>query len=140
MYEVRHYKERIYELLTARPDNRRPTRWQHNQIDILLLEGNVFHCPWTHARITPGDDYDIDHVVPLAVYPVNDLWNLVPTDARFNRHTKRDRVPSEARMQAATSIFVETYRHYGASGTLRPILQEDADLRFRDLSKPQQSF
>lgn len=36
---------RIYSLLTARPDNRRPLTWERNQVDILLMEGNTFVCP-----------------------------------------------------------------------------------------------
>jgi hypothetical protein len=38
-----------YTLLTDRPGNRRPITWERNRVDLLLLEGNVFTCPWTGA-------------------------------------------------------------------------------------------
>jgi hypothetical protein len=36
--------------------------------------------PWTGRLISGGKRYDLDHLVPLVVYPMNDLWNLVPAD------------------------------------------------------------
>lgn len=129
----------VYELLTARPDNRRPLTWERNQVDILLMEGEVFHCPWTH-RLINSNDYDLDHLIPLAVYPVNDLWNLVPSDPRYNRHQKRDRLPSTPRLVAATPMLIQTYGHHQRSPVLDAVLQEDATLRFRDLTDSAQSF
>ena len=63
----------IYGLLTSRPDNRRPLTWERNQIDILIMEGTEFTCPWTEKRITQGTAYDLDHTLPIAVYPTNEL-------------------------------------------------------------------
>ena len=74
-----------YALLTERPDNRLPLDWERNQVDLLMLEGARFHCPWTGAPLGPGA-YDLDHIVPLAVYPFHELWNLVPSNAAFNRN------------------------------------------------------
>lgn len=42
---VRIGRGEVYNLLTERPDNRRPLTWERNQIDLLLLEGHTFHCP-----------------------------------------------------------------------------------------------
>jgi len=92
---------KVYQLLTDRPDNRRPLTWERNQIDILMMEGETFHCPWTKKRLRHGVSYDIDHLFPFSVYPINELWNLVPTDPHFNQHTKRDRVPDSQRLKAA---------------------------------------
>jgi HNH endonuclease len=86
----------IYTLLTARPDSRRPLTWESNQIDLLLMEGNEFICPWTEKRITQGVEYDLDHLLPVSVYPINELWNLLPSDPNFNRNMKRDRLPSDS--------------------------------------------
>jgi hypothetical protein len=36
--------------------------------------------PWTGQLISGGKRYDLDHLVPLVLYPMNDLWNLVPPD------------------------------------------------------------
>ena len=45
-----------YTLLTARPDNRRPLTWERNQMEILMMEGQVFECPWTHKVLRRSED------------------------------------------------------------------------------------
>lgn len=121
----------VYALLTARPDNRRPLSWERNRVDLILLEGRAFSCPWTGAPIRAGTPYDLDHLVPLAVYPVNDLWNLVPADPHFNSHRKRDRLPSEERLAAAGPRLAGTYAHYLLDDDLGAALRADAVARFR---------
>ena len=129
-----------YTLLTARPDNRRPLTWESNQVDILLLEGEEFICPWTAKRIVQGMDYDLDHLLPIAVYPVNELWNLVPADPYFNRHKKRDRLPNAERLQAARAPLTWNYGRYGQSAVLARALREDVGLRFSTLREMERSF
>ena len=58
----------------------------------MLMEGHRFVCPWTERTIQHETVYDIDHLLPLSVYPINELWNLVPANPAFNRKTKRDRI------------------------------------------------
>jgi hypothetical protein len=120
----------VYSLLTARPDNRRPLTWEINNIDLLLMEGNEFVCPWTAKRIVQGVDYDLDHLLPLAVFPINELWNLSPADPKFNRHTKRDRLPSLERLQQTQPHLAWNYERYGSSKPLAQALQEDVGIRF----------
>ena len=120
----------VYSLLTARPDNRRPLTWERNQIDILMMEGAEFTCPWTERRFTKGVAYDLDHILPIAVYPTNELWNLVPADPSFNSHQKRDRLPKPERLAIALPHLAETYARYGRSSTLDAVLKEDVALRF----------
>lgn len=64
------------------------------------------------------------------VYPINELWNLVPADREFNRHKKRDRLPSAEKLFAARSALEWDYERYGLSATLSQALQEDVQLRF----------
>jgi len=127
----------VYQLLTDRPDNRRPLTWERNQIDILLMEGQVFCCPWTEKRIADPGAYDLDHLVPVAIYPINEMWNLVPADAYFNQYTKRDRLPSADRLQRATPILAATYSTYTISPTLARALRDDSLARFAGLSAAQ---
>lgn len=119
----------VYTLLTDRPDNRRPLTWERNQVEILMMEGRTFECPWTGRRLTT-QNYDLDHMLPLSAYPINELWNLVPADAEFNRHRKRDRLPGAATLQTARPRIVTAYRHYNDSQTLATVLQHDALARF----------
>jgi len=120
----------VYSLLTARPDNRRPLSWERNQVDLLLLEHIPFTCPWTRKLIRQPDEYDLDHLLPLAVYPVNELWNLLPVDREFNQRIKRDRVPSTQRLQEAEPWLAAAYTGYSSSPQLRSAVEEDAALRF----------
>ncbi len=129
----------VYRLLTARPDSRRPLTWERNQIDVLLLEGRVFRCPWTGKVIGTGTDYALDHLLPIAVYPINELWNLVPADSRFNSHQKRDRMPSPQHLASAEPHLVTAYTHYGTLPTLCQTLASDVGLRFASLTSVSQS-
>ena len=56
---------------------------------ILLKEGKVF-CVWSGKEISK---YDVDHLIPFSIWKNNDLWNLLPSDAKTNRQ-KRDKIPS----------------------------------------------
>jgi hypothetical protein len=129
-----------YHLLTAHPESRRPLTWERNHVEVLLLEGETFTCPWTERRIGQGTPFDIDHLLPLAVYPMNDLWNLVPADPEFNQHNKRDRIPSLERLQRAEPHLAQTYRLYSASQPLHTALVSDAAQRFRSLLPADTSF
>ncbi len=125
----------VYSLLTARPDNRRPLSWERNQIDILLHEQVAFTCPWTLKRLTQPQDYDLDHLLPLAVYPVNELWNLLPVDRVFNQQVKRDKVPDSGRLAAAEPWLAAAYATYLRAPTLQQAVREDAALRFTGLGE-----
>jgi len=118
-----------YALLTERPDNRLPLDWERNQVDLLMLEGARFHCPWTGAPLGPGA-YDLDHIVPLAVYPFHELWNLVPSNAAFNRNRKRARLPADGTMCDATPRLVRTYTTYASSRAMAAALRDDVAVRF----------
>jgi hypothetical protein len=124
----------VYALLTARPDNRRPLSWERNHIDVLLLEQHRFACPWTGKVITRPTDYDLDHLLPLSFYPVNELWNLLPVDRAFNQRIKRNRLPSAASLAAACPGLVASYSTYWQSAALGQALQQDASLRFGALA------
>ncbi|GAB3307990.1 HNH endonuclease domain-containing protein [Hymenobacter tenuis] len=123
----------IYSLLTSRPDNRRPLSWERNQVDLLLHEQVHFICPWTQKRLTQPQHYDLDHLLPLSVYPVNELWNLLPVDRQFNQHIKRDRVPDATRLFSAEPLLAQAYATYQKSAPLRKAMLEDAALRFTGL-------
>jgi hypothetical protein len=128
-----------YFLLTSRPDNRRPLSWERNQIELLMLEGKTFVCPWTGKNLI-ARNYAIDHIVPVSVYPTNELWNLVPSDEHFNAHTKRARMPTASRMASATLHLARTYGLYMGSQALGQALRSDLRQRFAlsPISKPKE--
>jgi hypothetical protein len=120
----------VYNFLTDRPDNRRPLTWERNNIDLLIMEGHGFVCPWTQRQISVPGAYDLDHVLPVSVYPINELWNLVPVDRYFNQHQKRDRVPSQERLQTGKPHLQEAYTNYETAPLLMQALHEDVAIRF----------
>ncbi|HEY9811306.1 MAG TPA: HNH endonuclease domain-containing protein [Halomicronema sp.] len=120
----------IYSLLTERLDNRRPLTWERNNIDLLLIEGIEFVCPWTQQKIRSDTPYDLDHLLPISIYPINELWNLVPANPKFNSHIKRDKLPSPKRLEEAKPHIELAYKHYQNSKALSIALQEDTAVRF----------
>lgn len=123
-----------YRLLTDHPLNRLPLAWERNAIDVLVHEGATFRCPWTGRQLRKPDDFDLDHLVPVAVYPLNELWNLVPADRDFNQHVKRDCLPSDERLVQARPRLAQTYGLYLTSDQFAPALRSDATGRFSTLS------
>ncbi len=47
-------------------------------------------CVWTDKVLRTG--YAVDHVIPFSLWHCNDLWNLLPCDARVNG-SKSDKLP-----------------------------------------------
>lgn len=123
-----------YTLLTARPDNRRPLTWERNQMDILMMEGQVFECPWTRKALRHPEEYDLDHIIPVAIRPINELWNLVPADPEYNSYVKRERLPSPETWDTARPILEKTYSIYIMAEGLRDYLIKDAEKRFGRLN------
>lgn len=131
---------RVYRLLTDRPDNRRPLTWERNQVDLLLMEGRVFRCPWTGHRIHEGVRYDMDHLFPVSVYPINELWNLVPADPDYNARVKRNRLPTVERLTKAEPYLTLAYTHYDTSQSLAQALREDVGVRFATVQASSTEF
>ena len=102
-----------------------PVRW--------VSPAQRFVCPWTEKRIAHPDAYDLDHLLPVSVYPANELWNLIPADRYFNQHVKRGRLPSSERLERAEPIIANSYAVYFKSPDLKTAIREDVRLRFRGL-------
>lgn len=119
----------VYSLLTDRPDNRRPLTWERNNIDILMMEGELFQCPWTGKKLA-ASSYDLDHLLPVSIYPINELWNIVPADRDFNQHRKRNLLPGRERLADAQPRLASIYRSYEKSDALASVLRQDSESRF----------
>ncbi|MHC5720688.1 MAG: HNH endonuclease domain-containing protein, partial [Nostoc sp.] len=104
------------------------------------MEGTEFVCPWTQKYISYGIRYDLDHLLPVSLYPINELWNLVPADPNFNSHIKRDRLPSQAKLQQAQPHLELAYRNYITSVSLSLALKEDVAIRFSTVFSDAASF
>ena len=104
------------------------------------MENKVFICPWTEKRIRKNIAYDIDHLVPVSVYPINELWNLIPSDPQFNMHLKRDRLPTHERLEQAQPHLLLAYKNYRTLPSTAQAINEDAGYRFTGLRPNSTSF
>jgi hypothetical protein len=94
----------------------------------------TFACPWTGKTLRGPTDYDLDHLMPVSVYPINEMWYLVPTDRLFNQHVKPDRLPSGDMMGIARPRLEVIYGHYATSTSLGEALRQDVAARFTRLA------
>jgi SAM-dependent methyltransferase len=73
-------------------------RKRFEQLKERLPKQEQIRCVWSQKSLTKK--YDIDHSIPFARWPNNDLWNLFPTDRQVNNQ-KHDRLPTEHKLKAA---------------------------------------
>lgn len=59
----------------------------------------TLYCVWTGKRLSSS--FDIDHCIPFAAWPCDDLWNLMPASGPVNRR-KRDKLPSATAIDEST--------------------------------------
>ena len=85
-------------------DPKRTTVDVRKRFDQINTKGNPQYCVWSQKCLTTRDqassNVQIDHCFPFARWPNNDLWNLLPTDAKTNL-AKSDRLPTQQRMASA---------------------------------------
>jgi len=73
-------------------------RNRFEQLKKQLPNSGLMQCVWSAKSLK--QNYDIDHSMPFARWPNNDLWNLLPTDNKVNNQ-KSDRLPTEYKLKAA---------------------------------------
>ncbi len=92
----------------------RAMRWHEPSRDVAFARrtavaqmgiGAVF-CVWTGRKLTEKR-LDIDHCLPWAAWPCEDLWNLLPSDPAVNRHGKRDRLPAAEVLERSMDRIIE---------------------------------
>ncbi|MFC6619546.1 HNH endonuclease domain-containing protein [Deinococcus radiophilus] len=119
----------VYLALTDRPDSRRPLNWERNQFELMMMEGKDLRCFWTDVPLNPRN-YDVDHIVPITTYPINELWNLVPSESEFNRHLKRNRMPDLSWEPVMRQRLPHIYELYSANPHLHQTLIRGVRHRF----------
>jgi ubiquinone/menaquinone biosynthesis C-methylase UbiE len=67
---------------------------------IRLIASSKLHCVWSGRALSIGS-LDVDHCFPWAVWPCDDLWNLLPADRNVNQKHKRDRLPGVEILRSA---------------------------------------
>ena len=77
--------------------------------------------------------YDLDHLIPISVYPINELWNLIPSDPYFNSHKKRNRMPTSERLEHTKPFLALAYENYLSLKSTATAIREDTDYRFLNI-------
>lgn len=70
----------------------------------LIKKVHPVNCVWRNIELKK--QYDIDHCLPFARWPNNDLWNLLPTSTQANR-SKSDKIASTKRLNEAKENITE---------------------------------
>ena len=78
----------VLPLLLAKPEPKRATELAR----AAYVEAGVSSCVWT-GRSLNQRRFDVDHVIPFALWGNNDLWNLLPAHPQVNGQ-KSDSLPS----------------------------------------------
>jgi len=85
-------------------DPQRDTREVRGLVEELRAGGRSIHCVWSGRRLQ--DEVDIDHCLPLAAWPCQDLWNLLPSSSTVNR-AKGDKLVTAERLDDARERLLE---------------------------------
>ena len=101
---------RLYQALNWLEPKRTTTevRQRFEQLQQQLPAQQHMQCVWSAKALK--QQYDIDHSMPFARWPNNDLWNLLPSDRKVNSQ-KSDRLPSEYKLIAAKERIMSWWRH-----------------------------
>lgn len=70
--------------------------------ELLAKRGDVY-CVWSGTKVK---SYDVDHVLPFAVWRNNDLWNLMPAKSSVNGK-KSDKIPEPEFLETRKAFIFE---------------------------------
>ncbi|MCG5540370.1 MULTISPECIES: methyltransferase domain-containing protein [unclassified Halorhodospira] len=77
----------------------RDVRLARERIEALREAGEPIHCVWS-GRLLKQSAFEVDHCIPWAAWPCDDLWNLVPATPQVNGN-KGAKLPDAATLQDA---------------------------------------
>ncbi|WP_270937874.1 methyltransferase domain-containing protein [Falsiroseomonas oryzae] len=91
-----------------------------------LQRGEKVSCVWTGLPLR-GRAVEVDHCLPWAAWPCNDLWNLLPASREANRE-KADQVVGATALMAAKPRILDWWQHgyLAAPEPLRARFAEEA--------------
>jgi SAM-dependent methyltransferase len=93
----------VLPLLLARPASERTTLLARQ----IYLDAGVDRCAWSGRMI--GRRFAVDHVIPFSLWGNNDLWNLLPVDARLNGQ-KSDKLPTAVLIHDSRNAIVQSWQ------------------------------
>jgi SOS-response transcriptional repressor LexA/SAM-dependent methyltransferase len=95
---------RVLEKLLMRPETERDVS---DARDIYKSQAEL-RCVWTHTVLN-NCRFDVDHAIPFSLWHNNDLWNLLPADAKVNNE-KRDRLVSRDTLLSSRERIIDCWQ------------------------------
>lgn len=91
----------VLPLLLARPEPARATDLARS----VYQQHAELRCTWSGVALLAAR-FEVDHVIPFALWGSNDLWNLLPVAAPVNRD-KSDRLPAAELLVASRARVID---------------------------------
>ncbi|OEE58361.1 SAM-dependent methyltransferase [Enterovibrio norvegicus] len=88
-------------------DAKHDTRNVRKRIDALRENQHSIVSVWSNTKL--NDKFHVDHCLPFAYWPNNDMWNLFPSTEKENL-TKLNRVPSKQRLESAKTRILDFWQ------------------------------
>ena len=117
----------VMEQALAWHEPQRDVRLARERVEALQASGEPVYCVWSGRRLR-RDGLDVDHCIPWAAWPCDDLWNLVPASRPVNSD-KGARLPDAATLQEAEDrlkAWWERAWHRAPQPTLAERFQREA--------------
>lgn len=106
-YKLPDQQYHLFNALNWLEPQRNTTEVRKRFETLKVTKGNQHNCVWTDKSLKK--DYAIDHCMPFARWPNNDLWNLLPSDVKANGQ-KSDRLPTELKMKDAKTRITDWWQ------------------------------
>jgi hypothetical protein len=97
----RTYDEHLGLLRWLNPEH--DTRLVRDLATRLRGQNGTLHCIWTGRLLREG--FAVDHCLPFAAWPCNDLWNLFPADPSVNQRKAAGLPSAECLLRAKDRIL-----------------------------------
>ena len=94
--------ENILGNLVQAPVTERDSKNSRDLFDDLLKKLGETECVWTGRKT---DQIQVDHIIPLAIWKNNDLWNLLPAVPKINNN-KRDKIPTPSLIERQKGVIL----------------------------------
>lgn len=104
----RRVERSLIEQAMAWSELQRDVRLARERVAALHAQGETVRCVWSNQPLRQAT-FDIDHCFPWAIWPCEDLWNLLPASRTVNNQ-KRARIPDAQTLQAAGDRMKEWWQ------------------------------
>ena len=106
-YQAPEQQHTLFSALNWLEAKRNTTEVRNRFESLKQQQGAQHNCVWTDKSL--HKQYAIDHCMPFARWPNNDLWNLLPSDVTANGQ-KSDRLPTEFKMKNAKQRITDWWQ------------------------------